>query len=64
MSSRKKLWIIKRLVGLLPDRMKRLLVIVSLYGHLLEKKNVDAPLKLDELNVALKLAKTDRKSVV
>jgi len=57
---------IKSLVKLLPDRMKRLLVVVSLYNHLLEKGNLsdsERQVRLSELNDALKLATTSSRSL-
>ena len=60
------MFFIRTLVKLLPDRMKRLLVIVSLYNHLLERESLteqERQVKLTELNDALHLATTSSRSL-
>lgn len=60
------IFFVKSLVNLLPDRMKRLLVIVSLYNHLIScdsSTEEEKQVKLAALNDALKLAMTSSRSL-
>lgn len=58
--------LVKTFVKMLPDRMKRLLMIVSLYNYLLSCSKTDEAtqqLQLKELNEALLLATTSSRSL-